>query len=124
MMVVDLLQFMSLFQVNGNWKIKPMHSLTPRSTLQLRNDLEVVSGLHESDKTAILEKLNHYRRSVKASSVRISGRHQQNKTYSSTSFQSLRQSKVQEKMKEMSVLPDDLSESEEDEEMKMLRLNK
>ncbi len=98
-----------------------MQSLTPHTSLQFKNDLKIVSGLHEADKTAILEKLDLHRKSVKTSSGRVSGRQQHNKLYSSTSFHNVRQSKVQEKMKEMSVLPDDLSESEDDEEMDKLR---
>jgi hypothetical protein len=97
-----------------------MQSLTPHTSLQNKNDLKI-SGLHESDKTAIIEKLNPHRPGVKNSPGRASGRQQQNKMYSSTSFQNVRQSKVQEKMKEMSVLPDDLSESEDEEEMDKLR---
>ena len=89
-------------------------------SLHVKNDLKIVSGLHESDKAAILEKLSIHRTSVKTSSGRVSGRLQQNKLYSTTSFQNARQSKVQERMKRMSVLPDDLSESEDDEEMDKL----
>jgi hypothetical protein len=94
-----------------------MQSLIPSSRQQFKSDLKIV---HESDKTAILEKLDLHRTSVKQSSGWVSGRQQQNNTYSSTSFQNVRQLKVQEKMKEMSVLPNGLSESEDDEEMDKL----
>jgi hypothetical protein len=94
-----------------------LQSLIPSSRRQFKSDLKI---LHESDKTAILEKLNMHRTSVKKSSGRVSGRQQQNKTYSTISFLNVRQSKVQEKMKEMSVLPNGLSESEDDEEMNKL----
>ena len=93
-----------------------MKPQTP-SSLRFKTDKTVVSGLHHLDQQAILEKLKIKRE--------VSGDYtpKGHRTFSSSSFRDSRQSKVLEKMKDFSVLPDNLSDSEGETEMEQLRFH-
>ena len=94
-----------------------MKPVTTRNSSRFNNDKKVVSGLNKADQLVILEKLKLHRASY--------GRQSQNEyeAYSSSSFRNSRQSLVLKQMKGMSVLPDDLSESEEDTDTEQIRQN-